>query len=296
MARLLRLAWMAALVLTGCETALQEGKALEIEIFGENVLEGKSVYSIAVAPIDPRLTSRYWADVGSSEGQGGNYRTLEVGWLRRPEIHYYQIVLFWTTNDPEKLSGIVFDFQDKSLVDLQVVDNGKRSILSLNLKNVTQENIGRLRRVVLRFDHTRARTELDSVVKAYNAGDPQLEADSLNQRAWYLATFPVEAVRNGKQALADAARAVQLSNDANHRDTLAAAYAEIGDFENAMREQQRAIDSLDTKIQETREQCDLRDPEVKVYLSKLSEARNVFKSHYALFENSHPVRKWDYPY
>jgi tetratricopeptide (TPR) repeat protein len=59
--------------------------------------------------------------------------------------------------------------------------------------------------------------------------------DSLNNLAWILATFPESWLRNGRQALALAERANQLSGDNNPAilRTLAAAYAENGRFTEA---------------------------------------------------------------
>ena len=78
--------------------------------------------------------------------------------------------------------------------------------------------------------------------------DAELELDagdawSLNQRAWFLATAPEEKHRDGQQAVAAALRACVLTNwsEARYVDTLAAAYAELHDFSNAVRLQMKAL-------------------------------------------------------
>ena len=60
--------------------------------------------------------------------------------------------------------------------------------------------------------------------------------------AWILATSPDAKLRNGGEALALAVRAVEISggNDARTLDTLAAAYAEKGQFANAALTARRA--------------------------------------------------------
>jgi tetratricopeptide (TPR) repeat protein len=58
------------------------------------------------------------------------------------------------------------------------------------------------------------------------------DAETLRRAAWVLATSPDAAIRNGDEAMAFAVRANQLTGgkDARTLDTLAAAYAEKGDF------------------------------------------------------------------
>jgi tetratricopeptide (TPR) repeat protein len=61
-------------------------------------------------------------------------------------------------------------------------------------------------------------------------------AVALNNRAWLLATCPDNSIRNGKQAVADAERACDLTQDRDFDflDSLAAAYAEAGQFDDAV--------------------------------------------------------------
>ena len=68
------------------------------------------------------------------------------------------------------------------------------------------------------------------------------DAPTLRRAAWVLATSPDSTIRSGVEALAFAARAVQLSGgkDARILDTLAAAYAEKGQFANAALTARRA--------------------------------------------------------
>ena len=90
--------------------------------------------------------------------------------------------------------------------------------------------------------------EYDKALADYNEAirlDPQ-DTSAHNGRAWVWATSPEEKYRDGKRAVESATRGCELSGwkEANHLGTLAAAYAEVGDFVKAVEWQTKAIELL----------------------------------------------------
>jgi tetratricopeptide (TPR) repeat protein len=73
-------------------------------------------------------------------------------------------------------------------------------------------------------------------------------AATYNTLAWLLATCPDAAYRNGAKAVKLAKKAAELKRSFTILDTLAAAYAEAGRFEEAILTQQEVIDLLKKEV------------------------------------------------
>ena len=97
-------------------------------------------------------------------------------------------------------------------------------------RGMAYEAVGRLKDALL--DYGRA-----------IGADPDF-ASALNSMAWLLATAPDETLRDGLRAVPLAIRALQLVAYPEHRNTLAASYAEAGRFSEAVRMQETAIAGL----------------------------------------------------
>jgi tetratricopeptide (TPR) repeat protein len=94
-----------------------------------------------------------------------------------------------------------------------------------------------------------ARTQHGDLRKALNDYARALEinpffVDAYNNKAWVLATCADQRFRNGGQAVRLAQKAVELKPDAGSLDTLAAAYAAVGNFGAAVDTQKKAIQKL----------------------------------------------------
>jgi TPR repeat protein len=87
-------------------------------------------------------------------------------------------------------------------------------------------------------DHAKALKWLQKAVE-------QGYAPARNDLAWLLATCPDANIRDGARAVVLAEQAVDESPDAAKLDTLAAAYAEVGRFEDAIATQRRVISMFD---------------------------------------------------
>lgn len=74
----------------------------------------------------------------------------------------------------------------------------------------------------------------------------------LNNLAWVLATSPEAKLRNGKRALQLAAKACEVTNykQAHILSTLAAAYAETGDFANARKWSSKSVEMGDDTLKD----------------------------------------------
>jgi hypothetical protein len=92
---------------------------------------------------------------------------------------------------------------------------------------------------------------------------------ALNRRAWLRAACPDPSIRNGRAAVDDAKKACSMRKwkDANFIDTLAAACAEAGDFDSAVRYEEQAMGT-----------------------ARANEMSRALQEHLALFKQDRAVR------
>jgi len=105
----------------------------------------------------------------------------------------------------------------------------------------------RLYRLLWREESLAARREaLGWLAQAADQGQPGV----MNDYAWPLATAPEPDLRDGGRALVYARAAVSEAPTAAYLDTLAAAHAEAGEFDEAVSVQQRALEELPAYLAE----------------------------------------------
>ena len=89
--------------------------------------------------------------------------------------------------------------------------------------------------------------------------------DAYNNKAWVLATCSNQRIRDGGQAVRLAKKAVELKPDISSMDSLAAAYAAVGNFDSAIDIQKKAIQKL---------MLEDKSAEVHKYLAHLKSYRS----------------------
>jgi tetratricopeptide (TPR) repeat protein len=108
--------------------------------------------------------------------------------------------------------------------------------------------------------------EWDKVATEFEAElkEPSSGAPTYNELAWLRATCPVEKHRNGQQAVEYATKACELTawKNPGYLDSLAAAYAEVGDFDKAVEWQKKVLNLA------TADQKSDVESRLKLYLDK----------------------------
>ena len=117
-----------------------------------------------------------------------------------------------------------------------------KSALAYNNRGFNRQTIGQYQEAIADFDRA---IELE----------PKY-ALAYQNKAWLLATCPDETIRDGKTAIQAASKAGELREWKAVTDvkSLAAAYAEVGDFDKAVQWQKKAIDMIEDEEAKSGEQ------------------------------------------
>lgn len=132
---------------------------------------------------------------------------------------------------------------------------GQRQLALADFNQALESNSGA---VDVRFDRGRLLAEMGLYQQAIEdlhtvATSSPENAVYANALGWLLATCPDAKIHNGKEAVRFALKAVSIDRNAQYLDTLAAAQARKGNFEQAVETQKAALDLLqkDKALQET---------------------------------------------
>ncbi|MEX2306854.1 MAG: tetratricopeptide repeat protein [Pirellulales bacterium] len=152
----------------------------------------------------------------------------------------------------------------------QVIDEDSDNFAALRFRADAHLNIGQHAEAIADFDRALALNEEDEGL--------------LNNFAWVLATSPDDKLRDGERALKLATKAAELTGHETPHilSTLAAAYAETGDFENAKKWSQKAVE-LSQQAVESAEGDDDR--------SKLQADLEQLQKELANYQEGKPVRE-----
>src|SRR5262249_55182102 len=106
----------------------------------------------------------------------------------------------------------------------------------------------------------------------------------LNNFAWVLATSPDDKLRDGPRALKLATKAAESSGyETPHiLSTLAAAYAETGDYDNAMKWSKKSVELAQKEVDNAKPEDDK---------SKLESDRDQLKKELESYQDHKPVRE-----
>ncbi len=175
----------------------------------------------------------------------------------------------------DKLKDANVELLEPSKLDLmkiQILSAAKKSRQALDILNALlekePENLEYLRtkgNLLLAVNrHSDAVKTFEAVLKA----EPDDEM-ILNNLSWVLSTSPIDMLRNGKRALELAEKACKLTEykKAYILSTLAAAYAELGDFDKAIEWSQKCIEAAE-KDPSDKERLDDLNKELESYKKK----------------------------
>ena len=114
--------------------------------------------------------------------------------------------------------------------------------------------------------------------------------EAMNAMAWLFATSPDDNLRDGLQAIRWAEQALTRRANSKHLGTLAAAYAETGEFPKAVAAVERAINELDRELYKTRVAHTERDLFLLVRRVGRTDEATLLLERLEFYRSGQPIR------
>ena len=238
------------LPLIGLFVALTWGIAtLTVNLPYRRVLfSGLALLALAALTFAARIQTTYWRDGETlwahavvattsniiAEGNLGDALYRYKGKAKEAWVHYENSLRI-NRHQPELLSSVGVFYLESGQLDKARSHFEEALAIAPNFADA-HYNLGNFY-----FEIGEAQQALDHYQRALETQPDDVQ--TLNNRAWILATWPNSSIRNGPKAVELAEHADSLTSGKNQvvAATLAAAYAETGQFAQAIRAAERAL-------------------------------------------------------
>ncbi len=216
-------------------------KSIELNSSDKQALNNRGVAYLQTGKIDEAITD-FSRSIVADENNSFAYYNRGISWeikenYDRALNDYNKALTYATDKDRAQIynnRGIVWFKKDEYA---RAVDDFSSAMKEDKMYADPYFNRGEVFRETFYYQNA-----MSDFIKAYEIDSKHQGA--LNSIAWLLATCPNEEIRNGEKAVIIGKEAVQISGSPHAYDTLAAAYAESGMFNDAVATQKIAIEKL----------------------------------------------------